>query len=452
MLVKRIANDLLEISQILTLSHKSRGGNVAIIRSGKFVLNPSAYSTINAWNPSQKISQTSLLDAIGPQDGGKLCSFIITSLVDQLSRLPFNERLDEMRLIESESLIYGESILGQESKLEHLISLDEDDELCRSVAEAVYASQGGHISLERGDGVSTIVEHSESMSSETKCYHIETEVRLKGPMIYLCAQSISKFSHIEPILELMGTFPQRPLLIIAPMIGVEVLSTLKINRDNSVVEAYAIETPRVTWAKGWMDDFSAFTGSKVHHRSIEKFSVEMFGSALESVLQPDKIITTPYDEHIDATLERAEYLIKEAESIRHNHTKDLWTKRASELTGSLVRLKIGAPTDLEARVKRNKTEKVVLSMSDMYLNGHVQGSIPYLACAHTHSKILNRALRAPWRVVCRNLHKVTEDPSVLDLNSLQEPFPVGRLKSIIRRSVSISITLSSCAISVKGKK
>ena len=451
MLVRGIANDLLEISQILTLSHKSRGGNVAIIRSGKYVLNPSAYSTINAWSPSHKISQTSLLDAVGSQDGGKLCSFIITSLVDQLARLPFNVRLDAMRLVESESNLFADSIVGIESELKDLISLDDDDNLCRSVAEAVYASQGGHISLERGDGVSTVVEQSESMSSEAKCHHVETEARLKGSMVYLCAQSISKFSHIEPILELMGTFPQRPLVVIAPMISKEVLSTLKLNRDNSVLDAYAVETPRVTWAKGWMDDISAFTGATVHQRSIEKFSVEMFGSALEAVLQPDKVILTPYDDHIDTTLERAEFLLKEAESIPHNHTKDLWSKRASALTGSLVRLKIGATTDLEARVKRNKTEKIVLSMSDMYLNGHVQGSIPYLARAHTRSEVLNRALRAPWRVVCRNLDKMTEDPSVLNLNALQEPFPVGRLKSIIRRSTSVALTLSSCALSVKGK-
>jgi hypothetical protein len=236
------------------------------------------------------------------------------------------------------------------------------------------------------------------------------------------------------------------------MIGKEVLSTLKVNRDNSIVEAYGIETPRVTWAKGWMDDISAFTGATVHHRSIEKFSVEMFGSALESVLQPDKVILTPYDDHIDTTLERAEFLLKEAESTPHSHTKDLWSKRASALTGSLVRLKVGASTDLEARVKRNKTEKIVLSMSDMYVNGHVQGSIPYISRAHTRSKVLNRALKAPWRVVCRNLNRMTEDPSVLNIDVLQEPFPVGRLKSIIRRSVSVATTLSACALSVKGKK
>lgn len=451
MIVREIANDLLIISKVLTLSHKSRGGTVAILRSGKHILNASAYSTINSWTPVHKIVQTSLLDAIGPRDGGKLSTFIITSLVDSLSRLPFNDRLSEIRKIESETDLLLRSIRSKPSDKEHLRSLDDDVELCKVLSEAIYESQGGHISLEKGDGVNSVMEQSESLMTDVVTRLLDDEITLKGAMVYLCPQSISRFSEIEPVLELMGTFPNRPLLIIAPMIGREVLSTLKLNRDKSIVDAYAIESPRVTWAKGWMDDVGAFTGATNHERTLEKFRLDMFGSAKEIVLNQNKMIITPYDEHIDSTIERADFLLNEAKTIPHNHTKDLWAKRASALTGSLVRVKIGAPTELEARVKRNKAEKVILSMSDMYHHGHVNGSIPFLAQINTQSEVLNKALKAPWRVVCRNLHKMTEDPSVLNLGALQEPFPFGRLKEIIQKSVSVGLLLSSVAISVKSK-
>ena len=371
--------------------------------------------------------------------------------MDRLSRLPFNDRLTEIRKIESETEALLKNIKSNPSDKKTLSSLDDDAELCKVLAEAVYESQGGHISLEKGDGVNSVKEQTESLMIDIVTRLLDNEVCLKGPMLYLCPQGISTFSEIEPVLELMGSFPNRPLLIIAPMIGREVLTTLKLNRDKSIVEAYAVESPRVTWAKGWMDDISAFTGATNHQRTLEKFKLDMFGSAKEIILSPNKMIIDPYDDHIDSTLERAEFLLNEAKTIPHNHTKDLWSKRANALTGSLVRVKIGAPTELEARVKRNKAEKVILSMSDMYHHGHVNGSIPFLSQINTQSEVLNKALRAPWRVVCRNLHKMTEDPSVLKIDALQEPFPFGRLKEIIQKSVSVGLILSSVAISVKSK-
>jgi hypothetical protein len=253
-------------------------------------------------------------------------------------------------------------------------------------------------------------------------------------------------------MEYMGSFKGRPLVVIAPMVGGKALQAIKMNNHKGTLEVYACDAPRVIWGKGWLDDFASFTGATVVDQKYEKFKPEFYGSAINTVLNYHEMIVDPYDDHVDKTANRSEELLKEAESCPHPHTQDLLRKRANALNGTLVRLRVGGTTEAEARWRRVLAEKCLISMMDAKVNGYVKGAIPTLYNIETGNEYLDRALKAPFKVVCHNLGKAENDSSVWDIKELYEPFPVGRLIELLDKSISIATTLGSVGHIVRSKK
>jgi hypothetical protein len=446
--------DIKELTTLLSISHASSGKSVLIERNNTVWSNLSALTTINQWSPRNKIIQTSYIEIVGQGDGGKLGCFITSSLIFELAKLQKESFPKVLEDIKSCLPLLKEEIarLSTPSGEEDLVSISEGLPFGRSLAEACILSGGeSHISLEKYEGVGCEVLQTESLRAELPTPYISDQVSLKGCMVALFSERIYKFDQIKECLELMGTFPNRPLLIVAPMIQGEALATLKRNRDEGVLECYAVETPHVTWGRGWLDDFASFTGATVIQSFLHKeFEVQHYGSAKEITIRPKEMIVEPYDDHAEITAERIDLLLKEASESPHTHTQDLWRKRASELAGSLIRVKIGGTTEAEARWNRNKAEKIMISMGDMLQNGHVIGAIPTLNNIRTGNKILDHALSAPLRVVARNKEVLVD--KALEIDEVYSPFPVGRLVKLVERSISVATTLCSVGAIIHSRK
>ena len=439
MSLKLIVEDLKEISTLLAVSHQSKGGTVLLKRHDKTILNPSAYSTVNAWHPKHKIVQTSLLDMIKTGDGGKLSTFILTSILISLNKLEDQQRIKQTHILKN----YLNDIINQIKKQslpidnQALLNLGkEDHELAQKIIECFEI--GEHISLEKGDKVGVDVEITESIKTDVVTLNLESDRRLKGTMLALFNERLTDPKQVEECMSLMGTFPHRPLLVVAPMISRKVRSMIKLNDNKGIIECECIECPRITWAKGWLDDLASFTGATVFDSFLHKeFKIEYYGSAMEIYISLNQITVDPYDDHIDTTLDRVNMLLKEAESIPHPYTQDLWRKRASSLNGSLIKVKIGSYTDTESRVRRNRAEKILMSMTDAQKNGYIKNPIKNLFLINTQNPILDRALKAPVRVIQKN--KDNYDLKILD--ELDDCFPTGRLISLIENIISVSTTL-----------
>ena len=446
--------DIKELTTLLSLSHASSGRSVLIQRNNTVWANLSAKTTLNQWTPRNRVVQTSYMEVVGQGDGGKLGAFITSSLIFELARQQEHRFPQVLEEIKSLLPVVTQEIISRShpSSTKDLILLSEDLPFGEELASACIMSGGeSHISLENYEGTGCEVLQTESLRVELPTPYIEEQISLKGSMVTLFSQRIHKFEQIKDCLEQMGSFPNRPLLIVAPMIQGEALATLKRNREEGYVECYAVETPHVTWGRGWLDDFASFTGATVIQPFLhKKFEVEHYGSAKEITIRPNEMIVEPYEDHAEITAERIDILLKEASESPHTHTQDLWRKRASELAGSLVRVKIGGTTEAEARLNRNKSEKIIVSMGDMLKNGHVMGSIPILNDIRTGHDILDKALSAPLRVVARNKEVLAE--RALEIEELYLPFPVGRLVEIIEKSISIATTLCSVGAIVYSRK
>jgi len=447
------SHDVEEITRLLVLSHASSGRSVCVSRHGQVFVNLSAKSTLNEWTPRHRVIQTALLDLVGEGDGGKLGVFIFTSLFRSISKLHPQDQISTIRELEKYTPSLRE--FRHTSEKYHLTSLTKED-YGDALAEAALLSGAlSHVSLEKYEGTGVELIESESFISEARPLYLPTEqVSLKGAMCAFYPYAISEFSQIESALSLMGSFEGRPLVIFAPLLRGDALSTIKLNREKGVVEAYAVEAPLVSWGKGWLEDVASFTGGEFHDPHLHtEFQTSSFGSAREILLREKEIIIDPYDDHAEKTGERISLLLREAEETPHTHTQDLWRKRAASLGGTLIRLKIGGDTEADARLRRNRAEKHLISMSSMVRGGHVEGAIPTLArmAEREGNEIIGRALRAPLRVVGINknetdLVKLAEDPE------LQVPFPAQRLETLISRSLTLATLICSVGGIVKSRK
>lgn len=454
---RNLSSDFLKIARVLEVSHASNGKSVLISRGSSIWNNLSAYSTLNEWTPRHRIVQTSLLDAIGQGDGGKLGVFLTASLFLGLAKLPDGGHPDLTSEIKScvDHIRSHIRARAREATRGDLLRVCEglDEGLSEVLVDAVLqAGADTHISLEKYDGVGAEMQQTESFFAALPTPTLQEDVTLRGPLLALLSERVFSFEQVKAPLELMGSFPGRPLLIVAPMIGGDALGTLKLNRENGVVEAYGVEAPLVSWGRGWLDDLAAFTGGVVYEPLLHsEFKTEYFGSALEINLQPGKLVVDPYDDHAEATSQRIDLLLREAGEIPHPHTQDLWRQRAAALAGTLVRLKVGGTTEAEARVRRSRAEKVLISLSDMVRNGCVSGAIPTLAECVSSVPQLDHALRAPLRVVARNLNY--HDPmSVIGREEIYTPFPMGRLLSLSEKALSVATTLASIGGFVTSKR
>lgn len=452
---RQMIPDIEEISALLVLSHASSGKSIAITRNNQHFSNLSAKSTLNEWSPCHKLVQTALLDVVGSGDGGKLGAFITISLIRSLAKHKHGGHPDLTKEVLShlDKVVDLISSRAEHSEKHHLVSVGEGLDFADQLADAVFL--GGaetHISLERYEGTGCEVVESESLLTEARPLHISEQVSLKGAMVALLPIRASSFNDVAQPLELMGTFPNRPLVIIAPMMRGEALATIKRNRDGGVVEAYGIEAPLVTWGKGWLEDIGAFTGGTLYDPLFySEFEPHMFGSAREITLKHGEMIIDPYDDHAEVTAERISQLLHEANNSPHSHTQDLWRKRAASLGGTLIRVKVGGTTEAEARLHRNKAEKAMLSMGMMLRSGHVKGAIPTLSEIQGIHPIIDRALVAPLRVVAinRNLNTLDQAKSCSPL--LYEPFPLERLISLVRSSFSVATMICSVARIINKK-
>lgn len=448
-----------ELSSLLVLSHASNGGTVLLSRNNKIWNNLSAKSIINAYHPEPhaRIIQTSLLELCKSGDGCKLGAFITISLLrsfhrhygeihpkitDQVKRT-VDIAVNAVPRFESNQEILKE--IGLQSEL--------NEESIDKISEAIYlaGSLSSHVSLEKWEGNGCEVVETESFHASLRIHH-EKEVYLKGPMFALFSRPVFEVNHILNAMEYMGSFEGRPLVIIAPMVGGKALQAIKMNNHKGTLEVYACDAPRVIWGKGWLDDFASFTGATVVDQQYEKFTPEFYGSAISTVFNYSEMIVDPYDDHVDKTADRVEELLREAESSPHTHTQDQLRKRANALNGTLVRLKVGGATESEARWRRVLAEKALISMMDAKVNGYVKGAIPTLYNIETGNEYLDRALKAPFKVVCHNLGTAENDASVWDIKELYEPFPVGRLIELLDKSISIATTIGSVGHVIRSKR
>lgn len=418
-----------EIATLLALSHKSNNKNIALSRNNEIFINPSAKSTILAWN-SYPLLQYFLFQICGDGDGAKTAVFIFASLIQSYYKdkqeLKLNTNFTLSKLDE-----FSKPATREDLKLMSKEIID--DILPELVYDFLLSNSNAHISIELGEGISYEVQHSEAFRSNTRYIGEWVEDKLvKGPMIGIFDYPISRIEDIQEYLE--NQIEGRPIIIIAPMFSKKVVTTINLNRNKGVLECYIVEAVKCIWQEEWLKDIASFTGATIITRHLKDFDISYLGSAKEICFKEKEMLIEQYDEHIEKTAQRIDQLIYEKTIEQQYYKMELLEERISNLQGSFIRLKIGGKTKLEATHRRALCEKLLLSLVSSVKGGVLkEGLILSLANINDEDERLDHALKCSLRIVKQNSKEI--------INVV--PFPTLRAKQIINNAVSISHLLTS---------
>jgi len=426
--------DFKQFVYLLLSGYAGNGKNVMLYRNKKILINPSAKTTLLAWYTNPYV-RGFLYEICGEGDGCKTAIFILYAILKQFHKQ--NER-------------YSISFNLPDKDIQVSQPTRQDlEKIAPNLPEILYnalLTNGTdiHISVEVGESVDIEIIHSEGFIGKCPTPNWEKEISLKGPMIAMISRPINKIEHITPILE--NLIEGRPLVILAPYYSKQVLDTITLNRNKGVIEAYAIETPKVTWSHEWLKDLESFVGGEVQLEHQEQFNLDWYGSAYEVKIKLNEVLFEQYEDKVELTSKRIDKLNYEADHLTNDlyFMKEQLKQRIGALSGSLIRVKVGGATEVEARNRRTIIEKMIQTLVSSVKGGVIKEG--FVSCIYNLSSkyddpVLVKALQTPFNII---------KESNMDL--VEIPFPYLRFKELLTKVESIANIWSSIGLDVSKKK
>jgi chaperonin GroEL len=329
--------------------------------------------------------------------------------------------------------IHDQSIeIGDDfSKIENIatISANNDEEIGKLIAQAIAAaSRDGVITVEEAKGTDTTVEVVEGMQFDRgyiSPYFITDAAKrncvLENPYILVCNKKISSLESLLPVLEPIAKAGS-PLLIIAEDVDGAALSTLIVNILRGALKVCAVKAPGFgDNRKEMLQDIAVLTGAQLISDdtglSLESVTIPMLGTAARVVVDKDKTTIIDGGGSSEAITQRAS-LIRAAMQDPDISSYDLekLQGRLAKLAGGVAVLKVGAPSEVEMKEKKDRVDDALCATRAAMEEGIVPGGgVTYIRALSVLDKVIGRnddeqtgieiirtAIQAPLRQIAMN--------------------------------------------------
>jgi chaperonin GroEL len=307
------------------------------------------------------------------------------------------------------------------------IAANGDEEVAKIVTEALQmAGKNGIVSVDSSRTDKTHIEFSAGMRFDSGFRHPDfitdfsrNECVLENPFILLHERRIQSIGKIEPLLAAVAQ-AGRSILILSEEFELPVMALLLQNR--AVLRSCVVTAP---WygerRRDFLSDLAAFTGGI---SIVEELGLDLSKCDLSVLGQAERVVVTRTNTTIikgkskgNELAQRIESLSSAIASTENPYDKEILAERLAKLDGGVAVIKIGAPTESEAKEKRDRTEDAVLSVKCAQEDGTVPGGgIALLRCQESvnfsgeklHNEelvgigIVFHALEAPLKQILEN--------------------------------------------------
>ena len=265
------------------------------------------------------------------------------------------------------------------------LSANNDDSIGKVIAEAMdRVGKDGVITVEEGQTFGLELEFTEGMQFDKgyiSPYFItdpdRQEAVLEDPYILIANQKISSVNDLVPVLEKVMQ-SGKAVLVIAEDVEGEALATLVVNKIRGTFHSAAVKAPGFgERRKAMMQDLAVLTGGTVIAEEVglklENVSLELLGRARRVVV--DKDSTTVIDgggaeSDVKARIKQIE---REIENTDSDWDREKLQERLAKLSGGVVVIKAGAPTEVELKEKKHRIEDAVQAARAAVEEGVVPG-------------------------------------------------------------------------------
>ena len=266
------------------------------------------------------------------------------------------------------------------------ISANDDDAIGRIVARALYTvGDDGVVTVEDSPelGLSVaFVEDFEFDNGYVTPYMVTNpgtlEAVVDDPYILFTAEKVRDVQSLMPVLDKIMRGERRPLVIVAETVEGTALQMLVHNHVNRTFQAVAIKAPGFGEKRiHLLEDMAALCGGKVHSKSssfaLEQMTTEHLGRARQvRVTSDNTTIIGGYGDRAALEL-RLDQLRAELARATIGTDEDFFASRIARLSGKAAIIRVGAPTNAEAKEVRHRVDDALQATRAAIAEGIVAG-------------------------------------------------------------------------------
>ena len=325
---------------------------------------------------------------------------------------------------------HSQAVGDDYSKIEQVgtISANNDSYIGKLIADAMSkVKKDGVITVEEAKGTETEVKVVEGMQFDRgyiSPYFMtngeKMETVLDDPQILITDKKISTMKDLLPILEPIAR-EGRSLLIIAEDVDGEALTTLVVNKLRGTLKIAAVKAPGFgDRRKEMLQDIATLTGAIVVSEergfTLENTTPDMLGKAEKVVITKENTTIVNGAGNKEDIAERAELIRKQIATTTSDYDREKLQERLGKLAGGVAVLYVGAATEVEMKVKKDRVEDALNATRAAVEEGFVPGGgVAYVRAAEvlkdmkgdnddetTGIHIVARALEEPLRQIAAN--------------------------------------------------
>ena len=267
-----------------------------------------------------------------------------------------------------------------------MISANDDEAIGNVVARALHTvGEDGLVTVEDAPVHGISVDFVEDFSFDNgyvSPYMVTNpgtlEAVVDDPYVLFTAEKIKDVQSLMPVLDAIMRGERRPLVIIAETVEGTALQMLVHNHVNRIYQAVAIKAPGFGEKRiHLLEDMAALCGGQVHSRSsafsLEQMTVEHLGRARQvRVTSEGTTIIGGCGERAALEL-RLEQLRAELARATIGTDEDFFSGRLARLSGKAAVIRVGAPTNAEAKEIRHRVDDSLQATRAAIAEGVVAG-------------------------------------------------------------------------------
>src|SRR3954447_16550543 len=248
------------------------------------------------------------------------------------------------------------------------ISANDDETIGDVVAKALYTvGTGGVVTVEDSPVLGIDVDFVEDFEFDNgyiSPYMVTDPGRLEAVVedcyVLLTAHKITDVKQLMPVLDSIMRAP-KPLVIVAESVEGTALQMLVHNHVNRIFQCVAIQAPGFGEKRiHLLEDIGALTGARVHSRAssfaLDQMTPAPLGSAGQVRVTSDRTVIIGGHGDPAARDLRLQQLRAELERATIGTDQDFLSERIARLSGKAAIIRVGSPTNAEAKEVRHRVD------------------------------------------------------------------------------------------------
>jgi chaperonin GroEL len=251
------------------------------------------------------------------------------------------------------------------------ISANGDTEIGSIIADAMErVGKDGTITVEEGKGFETTLDVVEGMNFDRgylSSYFVTNaeaqEAVLEDAFVLIYEKKIGGMKEFLPVLQAAAE-TGKPLLIIAEDIEGEALATLVVNKIRGGLKVCAVKAPGFgDRRKAILEDIAILTGGKFISEELgfklENTTLDMLGRVKKAVIKKEDTTLVEGAGKKAAIQDRIGQIRNEIERSTSDYDKEKLQERLAKLAGGVGIIRVGAPTEVEMKEKKDRVDDAV---------------------------------------------------------------------------------------------